>query len=174
MILNSYIYYGLAILLITLLIIIIKIISNKLELEMKIVLQSLILLILLQVINLSIPRIFHTAFQQYLLTYGLMILPAYLIIKNTEINYKKKQIYYIFLSLLIGTITTLFEYRMLTGEIISINGEIVIIFIMTLLSMSFILLDTKYWNNILDVCSYSLMPLFILIAISKIIVILKI
>ena len=159
MVLNGELYYGLAIRLITLLVIIIKIISKTLELETKNILNSFILMILLQVINLSMPRLFNTNLQ-YLLIYGVMILPIYSIIKNAEKNFRK-QLCYIFAALLVGTITTIFEYRMLTTNILYLNLEITSIFLIILLTISFLLSDTIYWNNIVNTCSNSLMPIFI-------------
>lgn len=160
MILDGELYYGMAIRLITLVVIFIKIISKNLELETKIILKSFILLILLQIINLSMPRLFNNNLQQYLLIYGSLTLPIYSIIKNAGINFRK-QTYYIFAALLIGTVTIIFEYRMLTINIISINGEFASIFLVVLLSISFLLSDTEYWNNTLDICSVSLTPMFI-------------
>lgn len=106
------------------------------------------------------PRLFNNNLQQYLLIYGSLTLPIYSIIKNAGINFRK-QTYYIFAALLIGTVTIIFEYRMLTINIISINGEFASIFLVVLLSISFLLSDTEYWNNTLDICSVSLTPMFI-------------
>lgn len=167
LILSGNIYYGLIIRLITLLFIIIYFISKTLEPETKIILNSFILLNLLQIINLSMPRLFNNDLQQYLLISGVMILPIYLIIRNTGIN-SRKQLYYIFAALLIGTVTIIFEYRMLTTDILSANGQLAMIVLIILLSMKFVFSDTVYWTNIIETCSNSLIPTFVLIMVYKI------
>lgn len=61
------------------------------------------------------------------------------------------------------------------SEIISTNGEIVAIFLVIIISMSFLLSDTKYWNgyvsNILNTFSKPLLLVFIAIVIFKVILI---
>ncbi len=166
LVLTGELYYGLVIRLIVLLIIIIKIISKPFELETKIILHSLILLILLQAINLAMPRIFDNILLQYLLIYGLLIYPIYSMVR--ENGFYRKQLYYIFAAVLMGTITILFEYRMLTQDILYINGEITGIFLIILLSLKFLLSETKYKGNIINTCCIPLILLFIIFMVYKI------
>jgi membrane protease YdiL (CAAX protease family) len=112
--------YGLSIHIINLLAIIIIIILNeKMSIKINNALQSLVLVILLRVMNLSIPLFFTTILQQYPLIYGIMFLPIYILIQNQHISTKELGInfrrFYIYLpiSILIGVIMTAAEYRIL-------------------------------------------------------------
>lgn len=119
---------SIAIHIINLLIIIFLIIFDELEIKMKYVLQSLILVILLRVINLSMPQFFTIPLLQYSLIYGIMFIPIYSIIKNQQIsveelgiNFKKLHIY-IPLAILIGTVIGILEHKILNP--ISLIGKI--------------------------------------------------
>ncbi len=57
-------------------------------------------------------------------------------------------------------------------EITVIGGKIMVIFLIIILLISFLILDTKYWNNYLsvtfDMCSRLLLTIFIAIVIYRI------
>ena len=55
---------------------------KTLNLDIKNVLQGLILVALLRVVSLSMPQFFTTVLLQYPLTYGVMFIPIYNIVKN--------------------------------------------------------------------------------------------
>lgn len=113
--------YGLGIHIINLLGIIFIIIFSNLSIKEKNILQSFSLLIILRVINLSMPQFFSTttALLQYLLIYGIMFIPIYLVIKNQRISSKRlginfgKLYIYIPIAIMIGIITALAEYRII-------------------------------------------------------------
>lgn len=113
------VYYGLGIHTINLLAITFMITLGEMSVDTKNVLQSLILLILLRIINLSVPQLFSIAIIQYPLIYGIMFIPIYSIIKNQQISAKElgidfKKIYiYLPVAILIGAVTAIFEYKIL-------------------------------------------------------------
>lgn len=95
------------------------IIFGNLSLKEKNVLQSLTLLILLRMINLSMPQFFTTTLTQYPLVYGVMFLPIYMVIKNQQIspndvgiNFRKLYIY-IPIAIGIGILAAIIEYRII-------------------------------------------------------------
>ena len=81
------ILYGLGIHIINLLGIIFIIIFSNLSTKEKNILQSLSLLIILRMINLSMP--FTTTILKYLLIYGIMLIPLYLVVKYQQISFKE-------------------------------------------------------------------------------------
>ena len=171
MMLHGDVYYALTIRLIILLAIIFKVITKEFK-ETKIILQNIVLLILLQLINMSTPR-GDDIIKNYLLIYGVMILPILLIIKNLETKNFRKHFYYIIVTILIGTLSTIFDYRMLSAhhdvkDILYFNGNILVVFLLLLVSILFLLSETKYWNKIIDICTNSLIPVYIVIMISRI------
>mgnify|MGYP003394473597 CR=1 FL=1 len=95
------------------------IIFSNLKIKEKNVLQSSTLLIILRTINVSIPR-FFAPLLQYVLIYGIMFIPIYLIVKNQQISYKElginfSRLYiYIPLAIIIGVITAIVEYKILS------------------------------------------------------------
>lgn len=111
--------YGLGIHAINLLAIVLLITLSDLSIDKKNVLQSLILLILLRIINLSIPQLFTIVIIQYPLIYGIMFIPIYSIIKSQHISAKELGIdfkrFYIYLpvAVVIGAIAAIFEYKIL-------------------------------------------------------------
>ncbi len=113
------IFLGLEIHIINLLLITYIIIFGGLTIKEKNVLQSLTLLTILRMINLSMPQFFTAALLQYSLIYGIMFVPIYLTIKNQQISYKELGInfsrlyYYVPLAILIGVVTAIVEYYIL-------------------------------------------------------------
>lgn len=112
-------YYGLELYVINLLIIIIIEIFSTINIEYKNILQSLSLLIILRLINFSMPYYFPNIYQ-YVLIYGIMFIPISLTIKNQHIsnkelgmNLNKKLVYYIPISIIIGTIMAVAEFKIL-------------------------------------------------------------
>lgn len=110
---------GLGIHIVNFLAIILIIIFGKLPLKEKNVLQSLTLLILLRMINLSMPQFFTSTLTQYPLIYGIMFLPIYMVIKNQQIssndigiNFRKLYIY-IPIAIGIGIIAAIVEHRII-------------------------------------------------------------
>ncbi len=110
---------GLGIHIVNFLIIILMIIFGKLSLEEKNVLQSLTLLILLRMINISAPQFFTGMLMQYPIIYGVMFLPIYMIIKNQQIhsndigiNFGKLYIY-VPIAIAMGIVVGIIEYRII-------------------------------------------------------------
>lgn len=87
--------------------------------EIKKALQSLILLLLMRIISLAMPQFFTMTLLWYLLVYGVMILPVYLIIKHQHISLKEIGVtfsrFHIYLpvALLIGAAAAMLESRVL-------------------------------------------------------------
>lgn len=112
-------YYVLWIYILNLLIIILMTIFLYLDIKVKNVLQSLSLLIILRMINLSMPPLFTNTLYQYLLLYGIMFLPIYSTVKNQQISFIelgidfRKLYIYIPIALIIGTIVAIIEFKIL-------------------------------------------------------------
>ena len=85
----------------------------------KKLLQSLILVLLIRIINLAVPQFFTGALLMYPMTYGVMFIPIYIIVKNQHISLKEMGIDFKKLSfsfpaaLLIGSMIALLEYLIL-------------------------------------------------------------
>jgi membrane protease YdiL (CAAX protease family) len=106
--------------------------------DIKNVLQSMLLLLLVRLISIAMPQFFSTTFLWYPLIYGIMFLPIYLIIKNQKIslgelglNARRMHLYFP-LAILIGISFAVIEYNILDRPI-SIEStqisDLVIIFI---------------------------------------------
>ena len=112
-------FIGLAIHVINLQLISLFIIFGRFSLSLKNVFQSLILLLLMRIINLSMPQIFTITLLWYPLIYGVMFIPIYIIIKNQQIQLKELGMdfgmlrIYLPAALLIGFGMALLEYRIL-------------------------------------------------------------
>jgi len=110
------IYIGLLIDLINLLAITLILIFSDMQSDIKKVLQSLILLLLMRAINLAMPQLFADTMLWYLLTYGVMFIPIYIIIKNQQISLNELGInsknlhIYLPAALLIGFVISVFEF----------------------------------------------------------------
>lgn len=114
-------YYGFIFHVINLLIIIFLIIFSKTEIKNKCVLQSLVLVILLRLINISMPQFFSTLLQ-YSLIYGIMLLSIISVLKSQKISLKildfKKFYIYLPLGILIGIIAGIIEYKILNPMVL--------------------------------------------------------
>ncbi|MFZ3382921.1 MAG: type II CAAX endopeptidase family protein [Candidatus Methanoperedens sp.] len=110
---------GLPIHIINLQFISLALIFSNLQPDIKKVLQSMILLILMRIISLMMPQLFTVTLLWYVLINGVMFIPIYIIIKNQEIslselgmNFKHLNIY-IPIALIIGMAFAALEYRIL-------------------------------------------------------------
>lgn len=174
------IFYGLGVHIVNLLFITLIIIFRPfLELEVKNILRNLALLILLLLINLSVPVI-TTSIPQYILTYGMMLIPIFIVkdqmsSKESDSESNSHNLIIIFL---IGVIITVLQYKMspipISSDIIYISGELATVCLIVSIIITLLLPETKYWNkynsDILDMVSNSLLSVFITIAISRIII----
>lgn len=179
LIFNGYIFYGIEIHIMNLFLILFSIcfMSSK----AVGVLHSLILLILIRMIYLSIPQLF-SGYIQYLLIFGIMLVPIYLTIKCQQCQQQTNELgildkRYIRLSL---TTTVGFFLDMLHNSIIKpdpsvlyLGGEMVTIFLIICLSISLLLpdkyLDQKHISYSLNICSVPMMLTFVAILIFRII-----
>lgn len=138
------IFYGLGLHIINILFIIFIIIFllNEKQEKEKNVLQSLMLVILLRLTNLSVPQFFANPLLQYPLIYGVMIIPIYYIIKNQQMSSKELGIdfrmdkikIYLPIAVLIGIVIAIIEYKILNPvsliEDIDISNIIIMIIVM--------------------------------------------
>ena len=112
----DHIYIGLLINIINILIITSVLIFSDYSSDEKNVLQSLILLILMRAINLAMPPLFENNLLWYILTYGVLFIPIYLIIKNQQISLNELGIHsknlrvYLPAALLIGIVFSYIEF----------------------------------------------------------------
>lgn len=190
---------GIGIHIISLLAIILIIICGNLSLKTKDILQSLILLPLLRIISISIPSIPQLSekiYAQHLITYGIMLIPIYLIMKNRHILHKEsetnqsillydsrsfKRVYIYIPTVMLAIIIIGFigQYagiipntRTLSPEVSDVIGEFVTMFMIAIISISLLVTDTKYCNeyisSIINIYSSPLLLVFITIVIQKI------
>lgn len=110
---------GLPIHIINLQLISFALIFSNFQSDIKKVLQSMILLILMRIISLIMPQFFTVTLLWYVLINGVMFIPIYIIIKNQDIplselgiNFKHIHIY-IPIALIIGMAFAALEYRIL-------------------------------------------------------------
>lgn len=139
---KDFIFYGLLLHMFNLIAIITIIIFSSIELEKKNVLQSITLIILLRIANLSMPKLFTIDILQYPMMYGVMFIPIYYVIKNQHISSKELGIdfrnFHIYLpvAIIIGTLMAIIEYKILdpTSLIkdIKISNVILITIVMSL------------------------------------------
>lgn len=113
------VYTGLAVHIINIQAISITIILGKFSDDIKKVLQSMLLLLLIRIINLSMPQFFTFTLLWYPLVYGIMFIPIYYVIKNQNITltnigieFKRWHIY-LPAALLIGSAMAMLEFRIL-------------------------------------------------------------
>ena len=181
MIFYGNVFYGLGIhvanLFLTTLIIIFE---SSLELKMKNILRYILLIILLRMINLSIPQL-PVVILQYLLIFGVSIIPIYYIIKDKLVLYRESRIvpkrFYIPLTavLLIGLIVDILQYELLppSSDVTYISGKITTMCLIISITITLLLSETKYWNkyasDTIDMSSSSLLSVFIVITAYKII-----
>lgn len=173
MILSNNPLYGLGIHVINLLTITFIIIFNSLEIRTKNILYGITLLVLLQMIYLSLPHLFTIPILQYLLTYAIMLIPMYYIIKDKTIISDLGTYSRLIVVLLIGILVEMFQIVLgpISSDITYINGEFITVYLIISIVITLMILDTKYWHrrssDILGMCSNSLLPVFIMIIISK-------
>jgi membrane protease YdiL (CAAX protease family) len=110
-------YIGFLIDLINIMTIAFIIIFSNVNMKEKNMLQSLALLIILRIINLTIPQFFkagNSQYLQYFLIYGMILIPIYLTIKNQNISNKELGInfsnlpIFIPIGIMLGIIVTMF------------------------------------------------------------------
>lgn len=193
------IYQGIGIHMINILTIILVIIFGNLSLEMKNVLQSLMLLPVLRIVGLSMPQLF-TNYLQYLLIYGIMLTPIFLIIKNQWTSYKELGTnlsvhgspsfnrFYIYMPIVVLTavmtimigqyINIIPNIQIPSSEVTYIIGKFMSISLIIIFSISFLLSGSKYWNkyvsNTIGIYSNPLLLTFAAIVIHRIILIMQI
>jgi hypothetical protein len=182
---RGYMYYGLGMYIVSILTIIFIIIFGDMSLETKNILQSMILFPILQIISISIPQLFEAAYLRYVLICAIMLIPIYSIAKGQLVSFgsleqgSKKFYVYLPTVILIGTIVaTIMQYVNITSdvystsvEIISVGEKFATIFLAISLLISVFLSDTKYWNkytsDTLDICSDSMLIVFVMTVINK-------
>lgn len=170
----------------SILIVIFLMIFGELSLGMKNILQSLILLSLLRIINTSMPQFFEDIHLQYLLIYGVMIIPIYLAIKNQLLSYKELGknfrsthtylpaiVLIVIIAIMVGQYMNDISYAH-TAKLgdMPIYGELMTILLIILLLISLLIMDTEYWNryisNALGACYSSLLLAFVIIVVFRI------
>ncbi len=178
---ESGLFYGLGIHTINLAITNVIIIRSSLELKAKNILRFVILVILMNLINLSFPQFFSANILRYLFMYSIMLIPIYYIVKDKlklfNVSGFVDRKFYIYLSkvLVAWLAVIVIQYEMFNSlplDVIYINGEFTAICLIISVIITLLSLDTKYWNenisDTLDMTSNSLLPVLITIAIHKI------
>lgn len=141
---SNNVYYGLGIHTINLLTIIFIMSFSSIDIRIKNVLQSFVLLTLLRLINLSVPQFFNITLLQYSLIYGIMFIPIYSIIKSQNlskeelgINFHKMYIY-LPLAILIGSIISIIEYKIFNPISLIENIRFSSVFLLILIMFAFV------------------------------------
>ncbi len=178
---SNSLFYGLVIHTVNLAITNVTILRSSLELKTKNILRFVILVILLNMINLSFPQFFSVNILRYLFMYSIMLIPIYYIIKDKLILFNESGIvdreFYIYLSkvLVAWLVVIVIQYEMfntLPLDVIYTGGEFTAICLIISIIITLLSFDTKYWNeyisDTLDMTSNSLLPVFITIVIYKI------
>ncbi len=115
----GHVYPGLAIHIINLQVLTLLLIFSRFPLKIKMIHQSLILLLLLRIVNLAMPQFFTLTLMWYPLTYGIMYIAVYTVIKNqnisdAELGLNSYRLHiYLPAALIIGTAAALIEYSIL-------------------------------------------------------------
>lgn len=118
MIFFGMIYYGFGLHILNLFLII-SLIVRESEINIRHILQSITLVILLRIIGGSVPQFFNTDLMRYPLIYGIMFLPIYYVIKSQNISKSElgitfRRIYlYLPLAIIIGTMIGFIEFKIL-------------------------------------------------------------
>ncbi len=113
------VYPALALYIINLQIITLALAFGSYPMDIKNVLQSLLLLLMVRIVNIAMPQFFTATLMWYPLVYGVMFLPIFLIIKNQQIKLKElgidfRQLHiYLPAAFFIGTAAALLERRIL-------------------------------------------------------------
>lgn len=133
------------------------IIFGNSSIDIKNVLQSLSLVILLRIISLSMPQFFTDMLKQYSLIYGVMFIPIYIIIKNQQISYKElglnfKRLYiYLPSAVIIGSVIALLDYKILKPDAIIDNLDLSEIIFISLVMFSFVgIIEELMFRSILQ------------------------
>ena len=144
LIFNGNVLPGLGIHIINLLFITLLIIFGNLSLDIKNVLQGLILVALLRVVSLSMPQFFTMVLLQYPLIYGMMFIPVYNTVKNQQISLKElginfhRMYIYFPIAVLIGIMVATVEYRILSPVALIDNTRFSNIALITIIMIMFI------------------------------------
>ncbi len=135
---------GLGIHIINLQLIAFYLIFKNVPLHSRNVIQSLLLLILMRIINLSMPQFFTLTLLWYPLTYGVVYLPIYYIIKHQQIssqeiglNIDRLKIY-LPSAIIIGIVMALIEYIILKPLPLIKNLQISNIFLLLIIMFIFV------------------------------------
>ena len=199
LIFHNKILAGIGIHIMSLMAIILIIICGNLSLKTKDILQSLILLPLLRIISLSIAQVSEKIYIQHMVTYGIMLIPIYLIMRSQHIlhkesgtnqsillydsrSFKRVYIYIPAVMLAIIMIGVIGQYagvipniRTPPLEVTNVIGEFVTMFMIAIISISLLVTDTKYCNeyisSIINIYSSPLLLVFLTIVIQKIMLI---
>lgn len=95
------------------------VIFSDISIDVKNIFQCMILLILLQMASLSIQQIYTTTLLQYVMIYGVVLIPIFTIIRNQklssmELGISLNKLYvYIPISIVIGIMAGMVEYKIL-------------------------------------------------------------
>lgn len=140
----GYFIPGLLIYIINTLLVILVIILSDISIEIKHIRQSLLILFLLRIVNLSTPQFFTMTLQWYPLIYGAMFIPIYNLIDYQQISLKelgistKKLYIYIPLSLLIGFFAAIGEYEILNPIAVIENIQLSNILLISIIMFAFV------------------------------------
>jgi membrane protease YdiL (CAAX protease family) len=112
--------------------------------RVKSVFQSILLLLLLRIVNIAMPQFFTTTLLWYSLTYGVMFIPIYFIIKNQKISLKElgvdfRRLHIYFPgALLIGAIAAMIERRIINPVPLIEDINLSSILILTVVMFAFV------------------------------------
>jgi membrane protease YdiL (CAAX protease family) len=140
----GHVYPGILIHIINLQILTLAIIFGRFSNDVKNTFQSLLLLLLLRIVNISMPQFFTSTLLWYSLIYGVMFLPIYFSIKNQKITLKelgmdfRRLHIYLPVGLLIGAVAALFERRIINPVPLIANINIPNLLILTIVMFVFV------------------------------------
>lgn len=135
---------GLIIHIINLQAITLALIFSNLHLEIKKVLQSMILLMLMRIISLIMPHFFTETLIWLVLINSIMFVPIYVIVKNQKISYSEMGInsrhlkIYLLVAPLISIVIAAFEYRILDPVAIIENIQLSNIILLAIVMFVFV------------------------------------
>lgn len=180
MVILGNILYGLGIYAIDMLVMTLMIIFRPLDIKVKNILQSIILLTIFRMISFSMPLFFDNIILQYLLIYGITFIPVYYIIKSrhvyngSESSESSSDTDIIIILIGIATMMTIIGYATsgpISIENIYIGGIITTISLIISLMIALLISDTKYLNkyvsDTVDLISCPLLVTFFAMTIFK-------
>jgi hypothetical protein len=187
LILYDRILEGMGMHIISLLAIILIITFDNLPYDIKNILQSLMLLPLLRIINLSIPRLFADAYWQYVLICIVAVIPICSVIKNQYTSFGKLEtsvemshvyilivIFMWSIIIMIGQYVNIVSNVTFSPESVYVREEFISVFLIISFSILLLTFETKYWNkyisNIFGMCNTSLLLTFVTIVTHKVMV----